>query len=128
MKYFFLLVIIFIFGAVGYKKKIEIINQKNPNLENKEEVASAVGVGAVVFHDLSNNRIKDVNFMWDEVLNFDGNTGPYVQYTYARCCGVLEKNPEIAEKLHLSLSVVKQAVRIVSEKSGLPRSEFAAIL
>ncbi|MBR0320850.1 MAG: arginine--tRNA ligase, partial [Bacteroidales bacterium] len=43
------------------------------DLENKEEVASAVGVGAVVFHDLSNNRIKDINFMWDEVLNFDGN-------------------------------------------------------
>lgn len=73
-------------------KTLEIINQKNPDLENKEEVASAVGVGAVVFHDLSNNRIKDVNFMWDEVLNFDGNTGPYVQYTYARCCGVLEKS------------------------------------
>ena len=78
-------------------KTLEIINQKNPDLENKEEVASAVGVGAVVFHDLSNNRIKDVNFMWDEVLNFDGNTGPYVQYTYARCCGVLEKNPETLE-------------------------------
>ncbi len=78
-------------------KTLEIINQKNPDLENKEEVASAVGVGAVVFHDLSNNRIKDVNFMWDEVLNFDGNTGPYVQYTYARCCGVLEKSPETLE-------------------------------
>ena len=79
---------------IATEKTLEIINQKNPNLENKEEVASAVGVGAVVFHDLSNNRIKDVNFMWDEVLNFDGNTGPYVQYTYARCCGVLEKSPE----------------------------------
>lgn len=73
------------------EKTLAIINEKNPNLENKEEVASAVGVGAVVFHDLSNNRIKDINFIWDEVLNFDGNTGPYVQYTYARCCGILEK-------------------------------------
>lgn len=79
---------------IATEKTLEIINQKNPNLENKEEVASAVGVGAVVFHDLSNNRIKDVNFMWDEVLNFDGNTGPYVQYTYARTCGVLEKAGE----------------------------------
>lgn len=73
------------------EKTLEIINEKNPTLENKEEVASAVGVGAVIFHDLSNNRIKDINFIWDEVLNFDGNTGPYVQYTYARCCGILEK-------------------------------------
>ena len=73
------------------EKTLEIINEKNPTLENKEEVASAVGVGAVIFHDLSNNRIKDINFIWDEVLNFDGNTGPYVQYTYARCFGILEK-------------------------------------
>lgn len=82
---------------IATQKTLEIINQKNPDLENKEEVASAVGVGAVVFHDLSNNRIKDINFMWDEVLNFDGNTGPYVQYTYARCCGVLEKSPMTLE-------------------------------
>ena len=73
------------------EKTLAIINEKNPTLEDKEEVASAVGVGAVIFHDLSNNRIKDINFIWDEVLNFDGNTGPYVQYTYARCCGILEK-------------------------------------
>ena len=73
------------------EKTLAIINEKNPTLEDKEEVASAVGVGAVVFHDLSNNRIKDINFIWDEVLNFDGNTGPYVQYTYARCSGILEK-------------------------------------
>lgn len=73
------------------EKTLAIINEKNPGLENKEEVASAVGVGAIIFHDLSNNRIKDINFIWDDVLNFDGNTGPYVQYTYARCCGILEK-------------------------------------
>lgn len=73
------------------EKTLAVINEKNPTLENKEEVASAVGVGAVIFHDLSNGRIKDINFIWDEVLNFDGNTGPYVQYTYARCSGILEK-------------------------------------
>lgn len=76
---------------VATQKTLEIINEKNPGLENKEQVASAVGVGAVIFHDLSNNRIKDVNFVWDEVLNFDGNTGPYVQYTYARCSGIIDK-------------------------------------
>ena len=79
---------------VATQKTLEIINEKNPDLEDKQEVASAVGVGAVIFHDLSNNRIKDVNFVWDEVLNFDGNTGPYVQYTYARCCGIIDKAAE----------------------------------
>ena len=73
------------------RKTLEIMNVKNPGLENKEEVAKAVGVGAVIFHDLSNSRIKDVNFVWDEVLNFEGNTGPYVQYTYARCAGITDK-------------------------------------
>lgn len=72
-------------------KTLEIINEKNPNLEDKEAVAQAVGVGAVIFHDLSNNRIKDVNFVWEEALNFEGNTGPYVQYTHARCAGIIEK-------------------------------------
>ena len=61
------------------------------NLENKDEVAEAVGVGAVVFHYLLNSRIKDMNFIMDEALSFDGNTGPYSQYTYARTCSILEK-------------------------------------
>ncbi|MBR4979256.1 MAG: arginine--tRNA ligase [Clostridia bacterium] len=80
------------------EKTLAIINEKNPGLENKEEVASAVGVGAIIFHDLSNNRIKDINFVWDEVLNFDGNTGPYVQYTYARCAGILDKAGDFGKK------------------------------
>ncbi|MBQ8758070.1 MAG: arginine--tRNA ligase, partial [Clostridia bacterium] len=79
------------------EKTLAIINDKNPDLADKEEVASAVGVGAVIFNDLSNNRIKDINFIMDEVLNFDGNTGPYVQYTYARCCGILEKAGEFTK-------------------------------
>lgn len=69
-----------------------IIEEKNPNLENKDEVAKDVGVGAVIFNSLSANRIKDVNFNWSEALNFDGNTGPYAQYTYARTCSILSKN------------------------------------
>ena len=79
------------------EKTLAIINDKNPDLADKEEVASAVGVGAVIFNDLSNNRIKDINFVMDDVLNFDGNTGPYVQYTYARCCGILEKAGDFAK-------------------------------
>lgn len=79
------------------EKTLAIINDKNPDLADKEAVASAVGVGAVIFNDLSNNRIKDINFIMDDVLNFDGNTGPYVQYTYARCCGILEKAGDFAK-------------------------------
>ena len=72
-------------------KVSEIISEKNPNLENKDEVAEAVGVGSVVFYYLYNNRIKDINFIMKDALSFEGNTGPYAQYTYARTCGILEK-------------------------------------
>lgn len=68
-----------------------IIEEKNPNLENSDEVAEAVGVGAIVFHYLSNSRIKDINFVLEDALSFEGNTGPYAQYTYARTCSILEK-------------------------------------
>ena len=68
-----------------------IIEQKNPDLENKEETAKKVGVGAIVFNDLSNNRVKDEIFDWDTILNFQGETGPYIQYTYVRIKSVLEK-------------------------------------
>lgn len=78
-------------------KALEIINAKSPDLENKDKVAEMVGVGAVIFGVLSNNRIKDIVFSYDKVLNFDGETGPYVQYTYARCCSLLKKIGEIGE-------------------------------
>ena len=71
-----------------------IMDEKNPDLENKNEIAEAVGVGAIVFHYLSNNRMRDINFMLEDALSFDGNTGPYAQYTYARCCSILEKAGE----------------------------------
>ncbi|MCC2686193.1 MAG: arginyl-tRNA synthetase [Paenibacillaceae bacterium] len=73
------------------EKTLEIIEAKNPQMEGKEEVARQVGVGAVIFSDLSSNRIKDIVFTWEEALNFDGETGPYVQYTHARACSVLRK-------------------------------------
>ena len=68
-----------------------LIKEKNPDLENSDEVAEAVGVGAVVFHYLYNNRTKDINFIMEDALSFDGSTGPYAQYTYARTCSVLSK-------------------------------------
>ena len=72
-----------------------IIEQKNPDLDNKEETAKKVGVGAIIFNDLSNNRVKDEIFDWDNILNFQGETGPYIQYTYVRIKSVLEKAGEI---------------------------------
>ena len=60
-------------------------------MENKEIIAKQMGVGAVVFSSLSTSRIKDVSFSWEDALNFDGETGPYVQYTHARACSVLRK-------------------------------------
>lgn len=82
--------------AVAIEKARAIMNEKNPNLENKEEVAEAVGVGAIVFHYLSNTRMKDINFVMEDALSFDGNTGPYVQYTYARACSILSRAGEDA--------------------------------
>ena len=77
--------------AMAIDKVGDIIDEKNPNIENKSEIAEAVGVGAIVFHYLSNNRMRDINFMLEDALSFDGNTGPYAQYTYARCSSILEK-------------------------------------
>ena len=72
-------------------RALKVIEEKNPELENKEEVAKKVGIGAVIFNDLSNNRIKDEVFDWDVMLNFQGETGPYIQYIYVRTKSVLEK-------------------------------------
>ncbi len=69
----------------------DIIEEKNPSLENKKEVAKKVGIGAVIFNDLSNSRVKDEIFEWNQILNFQGETGPYIQYTYVRTKSVLEK-------------------------------------
>lgn len=83
--------------ALAIEKVSGIVEEKNPNLENKEAVAEAIGVGAIVFYYLTNNRIKDINFSLEEALSFEGNTGPYVQYTYARACSVLNRAGEIAD-------------------------------
>lgn len=81
------------------KKAVErtekIIADKNPNLENKHEVARQVGIGAVIFQELSNSRIKDYVFSWDRTLNFEGETGPYVQYTHTRCASLIRKGGDV---------------------------------
>lgn len=76
-------------------KTLQIINQKNPELEDKEEVAKKIGIGAVIFTYLKNTREKDIVFDWDEMLSFEGETGPYVQYSYARGKSILRKAKDI---------------------------------
>lgn len=76
------------------EKTKEIVLAKNPDAKNVDEIAKQVGVGAVVFQELSNSRIKDYTFSWSRTLSFEGETGPYVQYTHARCCAVLRKAQE----------------------------------
>ena len=79
----------------------QIVEAKNPDLENKEDVAKKVGIGAVIFNDLANNRIKDEIFDWDLILNFQGETGPYIQYTYVRTKSIIEKAGGIAENINV---------------------------
>ena len=97
--------------AMAIEKVGNIIEEKSPNLENKQAVAESVGVGAIVFYYLYNNRMKDINFMLDDALSFDGNTGPYAQYTYARACSVLEKAGKF--------DAVQNAVVTCEEESSL---------
>lgn len=92
------------------RKIYEIIEEKNPDLEDKETVARQVGIGAIIFNDLYNQRIKDVVFNWDKILNFDGETGPYVQYTYARCASVLRKAGEVTIPEEIDYSVLTDEV------------------
>ena len=93
--------------ALAIEKISAIMDEKNPNLDGKDKIAEEIGVGAVVFYYLSNNRIRDINFVMDDALNFEGNTGPYVQYTYARTCSVLAKT-EGEAKSELKISAPEE--------------------
>ncbi len=90
-------------------KSLEIIEQKNPTLENKEEIAKDIGVGAIIFNDLSNNRIKDEIFDLDIMLNFNGETGPYVQFMYVRTRSILEKsNIDVCDISNIDFSLLQE--------------------
>ena len=117
------------------QKARAIIDEKSPDLENKDAVARQVGVGAVVFFALYNNRIKDIDFYWDRALNFDGETGPYVMYTHARCCSVLRKAGECdvaPDFAALSDPEAQDVVRLLEQfpeilKAALNKSEPSMI-
>ena len=103
------------------QKTRSIIEEKNPDLPNKEEVAQQVGIGAILFNDLYNQRIKDVIFDWEKLLNFDGETGPYVQYTYARAASVLRKIGNLPDVFDYSVLSDDVSMALLKEIERYPR-------
>ena len=95
------------------EKTLEVINEKNPELENKEEVAKKIGVGAVIFTYLKNSREKDIVFDWKEILSFDGETGPYVQYAYARAKSILRRAEGVSKEVDYSKLSSKEEFELV---------------
>lgn len=93
---------------------LKIINDRNPDLEDKELVAKQIGIGAVIFQELFNQRIKDYVFTWDRTLSFDGETGPYVQYTHARTNSLLEKGEfDVEDKVDYKLLSSEEEINII---------------
>ncbi|MDO4494030.1 MAG: arginine--tRNA ligase [Clostridia bacterium] len=105
--------------TAAIEKTRAIMLEKSPNLENPDKVARDVGVGALVWNSLYNGRIKDVVFDWDTVLNFDGETGPYVQYTHARACSVLRKQQPEGEADY-SLLTDAESRELIGELAAFP--------
>lgn len=100
---------------------MEIINDRNPDLENKEQVAKDIGIGAVVFQELFNQRIKDYEFSWDRTLSFDGETGPYVQYTHARACSILKNgNFDINDEVDYSRLELEAEIDLIRLMYNFP--------
>ena len=90
----------------------EKIKEKNPGLKNKKAVASQIAIGAVIFWDLSHDRIRDIEFSWNIVLDFEGETGPYIQYTYARAKSILKKAKKVPSKADFSLLSTPEEKRL----------------
>ena len=99
-------------------KTSEIINEKNPDLANKEEVAKKIGVGAVIFTYLRNSREKDIVFDWKEILSFEGETGPYVQYAYARANSILRRAQDVSGVVDYSKINSKEEFELVKTLAG----------
>lgn len=109
-------------------KTLEVINEKNPDLENKEEVAKKIGYGAVLFTYLKNSREKDIIFDWKEILSFEGETGPYVQYSYARGNSILEKANGInLENPDYSLLNSKEEFELIKSLESFKKNIHQAI-
>ena len=110
------------------EKTLEVINEKNPELENKEEVAKKIGIGAVVFTYLKNSREKDIIFDWKEILSFEGETGPYVQYSYARANSILTRAGEIDySKVDYSKLNSKEEFELIKTLESFKKNIHSAI-
>ena len=94
-----------------------IILEKNPEIENIDETARKIGVGAIIFNDLNNSRIKDEIFDWDMMLNFNGETGPYIQYMYVRTKSILDKAEYIPniEDMNMNKLLDKESINIIKD-------------
>jgi arginyl-tRNA synthetase len=114
--------VVFLEDVLGraIEKALEIINEKSPELENKEDVARQVGVGAVVWGTVSNARIKDIVFSYDRALSFEGETAPYVQYTCARTTSVLEKAPALDGDIDYAQLCDEEAGEVVRMLEAFP--------
>lgn len=109
-------------------QKVEkIIDEKNPGLEDKEEVARKVGVGAIIFNDLSNSRIKDEIFDWDMLLNFQGETGPYIQYIYVRTRSLLDKAGYVPDLENINFSKLQEKEAVETLKLLYRFNEFVTL-
>ena len=105
------------------QKTLDIIEERNPNLKDKEKVAKQVGIGAVIFQELFNQRVKDYVFSWDRTLSFEGETGPYVQYTHARTSSILEKGEfNIEDTVDYSLLKSEEEINITRLLYDFPQT------
>jgi len=100
--------------SAAIDKVTGVMKEKNPDLENVEETAEAVGVGAVIFYYLLNSIIKDSSFIMDDALSFEGNTGPYAQYTYARTCSILAKAGDCKGGVTVSAPEERELIKALS--------------
>lgn len=108
-------------------RSLALMEQKNPTLENKEETAKKIGIGAVIFAYLKNNRERDIVFSWDDMLNFDGETGPYVQYAYARGRSILRKAGNTAGECDWHKLVSDEEFELLKLLSSFSEAILAAV-
>ncbi|WP_027702661.1 arginine--tRNA ligase [Metaclostridioides mangenotii] len=109
-------------------KTKDIILAKNSDAKNVDEISKQVGVGAVIFQELSNSRIKDYTFSWERTLSFEGETGPYVQYTHARCCSVIRKYGEpVSADINFDLLVDEGSSEVLKQIESFNKNILSAL-
>lgn len=107
---------------------LNIIEERNPDLENKQEVSEQVGIGAIIFQELFNNRIKDYTFSWERTLSFEGETGPYVQYTHARANSLLEKGDfQLEDQINYGLFLEEDEINLIRLLYKFPEAVLDAM-